>query len=254
MGQVHYVTDGTGPPIVLLHQSPWFGVQYAKVQPLIAAAGFQAIAIDTPGFGRSDLPDHPPSAEEYADNVVLVLDHLKLDRAIVVGHHTGASLAAAFAARHPGRTRGLIMHGLPLYTAEERADRIKTQLHPDTDVYADGSHFAERWRRLQEQFAKGATPESIQWSVLAFLLAGKTEWYGHRAAFSFDMEAALRAVKAPTLVMSNTGDTIHAGAARARVMRPDFGYHEFAGGNSHMMYDDPQPWAAAVIAFARGLG
>jgi pimeloyl-ACP methyl ester carboxylesterase len=252
MGQMHYASLGAGTPVVLLHQTPWFGVQYAKAQPLLAQAGLRAIAPDTPGFGNSDLPDHPPTADEYADNFIAFLDQLKLDKAVFVGHHTGATLAAAVAAKHPDRVSCLVMHGVPLYTAVERADRIKNQLHPNVDIRPDGSHMTERWKRVDEVIQrKTAIPESVQWSVLSFYLAGQHEWYGHNAAFSFDMEAAIPKITAPTLIMSNTADTIHAAAARTLKMRPDFAYHEFPGGNSHMMYDDPKPWAEVVAGFIK---
>ncbi|MBL8629457.1 MAG: alpha/beta hydrolase [Rhodospirillaceae bacterium] len=250
MGQVHYSALGDGIPVLLLHQTPWFGVQYAKAQPLLAKQGLRTIAPDTPGFGMSDLPDHPPTAEEYADNVVAVMDQLGIKRAAIVGHHTGATLAAATAAKHPDRVSCVVLHGVPLYTADERADRLKNQLHPNIDILPDGSHIQTRWKRVDETISrKTAEPESVQWSVLSFYLAGQHEWYGHQAAFTFDMEVALKSIKAPTLVLSNTADSIHAAAARALKLRPDFAYHEFQGGNSHMMYDDPAPWAAAVGAF-----
>ncbi|MBL8645477.1 MAG: alpha/beta hydrolase [Rhodospirillaceae bacterium] len=252
MGQMHYSAAGDGPPVILLHQTPWFGVQYAKAQPLLAQEGLRVIVPDTPGYGFSDLPDHAPTADEYADNLAAFMDRLGLDQATLVGHHTGATLAAALAARHPGRVRGLVLHGVPLYTAEERADRLKNQLHPNTALSSDGGHLTARWKRVDEVFMRGtATAESLQWSVLSFYLAGPTEWYGHQAAFTFDMEQALRRVTAPTLIMSNTADTIHGAAARALKLRPDFAYHEFAGGNAHMMYDDPGPWAAIVAAFVK---
>jgi pimeloyl-ACP methyl ester carboxylesterase len=248
-GQVHYASAGEGKPIVLLHQTPWFGVQYAKVQPLLGRGGFRAIAIDTPGYGHSDLPDHPPTVEEYADNLIPLLDHFGIGKAVIAGHHTGASIAAGFAARHPARTAALVLHGVPLYTPEERAERMANQLHPDTDIAADGSHLTRRWSRVADRFARGASLESVQWSVLAFWLAGRHEWYGHRAAFTFDMATALTAIAAPTLIVSNTADSLHAAAARALKLRPDFAYQEFPGGTSHLIYDEADAWAAAVLAF-----
>jgi pimeloyl-ACP methyl ester carboxylesterase len=253
MGQVHYGIAGTGTPILLLHQTPWFCIQYARAQPLLAAGGMTAVVVDTPGYGFSDLPHAPPTIENYADNLVALLDHLGFEKVVIGGHHTGASIASAFAARHPQRTAGLFMHGLPLYTAEERADRLRTQVHNDTSVWADGGHYTARWQRVKERFAREASAESVQWSVLGFVLAGDTEWYGHDAAFRFEMAAALATVQAPTLVMSNTADSVHMAAARALKLRPDFSYHEFPGGTPHMMYDDPEPWAAAVLRFVDDL-
>lgn len=246
MGQVHYRVMGEGVPLVLLHQTPWFSVQYATAQPLLAAANIQAIAVDTPGFGFSDLPAEQPSIEAYADNLVYVLDALGLERAAVVGFHTGASIAAAFAHRHQARTACLILDGAPLYTAEERRERL-ARPHWDQTLKPDGSHLSDRFAFIRN--LNHAKLESINWSVLSLFLAAEGEHHGHVAAFSYDMAPAIRELSAPTLIISHTDDVLHYAAARILKMRPDFQYKEFEGGNSHVIYDEPEPWAEAVIEF-----
>ncbi len=250
MGQVHYRVMGEGTPLLLLHQTPWFSIQFAKAQPLLAAAGIQTIAIDTPGFGFSDLPAEQPSIETYADNLPLVLDALALERAAVVGYHTGASIAAAFAHRHPTRTACLILDGAPLYTAEERAERLA---RPDWDqtTKPDGSHLTDRFRHILKVSRNEADIESVNWSVLSLFMSGAGEHQGHVAAFSYDMAPAIREIQAPALIISYTADALHHTSARIIKMRPDFKYQEFEGGASHSIYDDPDPWVAAVMSFVK---
>jgi len=251
MGQVHYRVMGEGIPLVLLHQTPWFSVQYATVQPLLAAANIRTIAVDTPGFGFSDLPPEQPTMEEYADNLPYVLDALGLDRVAVAGFHTGASIAAAFAHRHKARTSSLIMDGAPLYTEEERRQRL-SRSHWDQTPKRDGSHLSDRYLYIRDVITKNtAEAESMNWSVMSFFMAGETEHYGHIAAFTYDMAPAIRDIEAPTLIISHTADTLHHAAKRILKMRPDFQYREFEGGNSHIIYDDPAPWADVVIEFVR---
>lgn len=250
MGQVHYRVMGEGTPLVLLHQTPWFSIQYAKVQPLLVAAGFQIIAVDTPGFGFSDLPAEQPTIEGYADNLPYVLDALGLDKAAVAGSHTGASIGAAFAHRHQARTTCLILDGSPLYTEDERRERL-SRPHWDQTPKRDGSHLSDRYEYIRKLTKDTAEAESMNWSVLSFSMAGEAEDYGHIAAFIYDMAPAIREITAPTLLVSHTADTLHAAAGRIRKMRPDFQYQEFEGGNSHIIYDDPEPWADAVIEFVK---
>ena len=45
-GQIHYRAMGEGPAIMLVHQAPWASIQYRAILPLIAAAGYRAIATD----------------------------------------------------------------------------------------------------------------------------------------------------------------------------------------------------------------
>ncbi len=251
MGQVHYRVMGEGIPLLLLHQTPWFSVQYATVQPLLAAANIQSIAVDTPGFGFSDLPSKQPSIEDYADNLTYVLDTLGVDNAAVAGFHTGASIAAAFAHRHKARTTCLILDGAPLYTEAERRERL-SRTHWDQTPKRDGSHLSDRFLFIRDVITKNtAQAESMNWSVLSFFMAGETEHYGHVAAFSYDMAPAIREITAPTLIISHSADTLHPAAERILTMRPDFQYREFEGGNSHVIYDDPGPWADAVIEFVK---
>lgn len=100
------VWDGPGPvPVVLLHglsqQRHFWGpvVRHLAQRPVAA--------LDQRGHGDSDWP----LTAEYgipacADDVVAVLDALGWDRAVVVGHSWGASVALAVAAAHPGRVAG----------------------------------------------------------------------------------------------------------------------------------------------------
>ena len=251
MGQVHYRVNGEGLPLLLLHQTPWFSVQYAKVTPLLTAAGIQAIAVDTPGFGFSDLPPEQPTIAGYADNLPYILDALGLGQVAVAGFHTGASIAAAFAHQHPGRVAALILDGAPLYTEQERQQRL-SRTHWDQTPRRDASHLSDRFAFIRDNITKDtAQAESMTWSVLSFFMAGGTEYYGHTAAFTYDMAPALRAIKAPTLLISHTADTLHGAAQRIRKMRPDFQYQEYEGGNSHIIYDEPEPWADVVIDFVK---
>ena len=251
MGQVHYWVLGEGIPLLLLHQTPWFSVQYATVQPLLAAAGIQSIAVDTPGFGFSDLPSEQPTIEGYADNLPYVLDALGINRAAVAGFHTGASIAAAFAHRHGDRTACLILDGAPLYTEEERQQRL-AQPHADQTPKPDGTHLSERFQVIRDVITRNAAQdESVNWSVLSFFMAGETEHYGHVAAFTYDMAPAIQDMTVPTLIISHTADRLHFAAQRILDMRPDFQYREFEGGNSHVIYDEPEPWARVVIEFVK---
>lgn len=248
MGQVHYRKMGEGVPVLLLHQTPWFSVQYATAMPYLADMGLQVVAPDRPGYGFSDVPDSPPSMEDYADNLVHVLDGLGYDTMVVVGHHTGASVAAAFTHRHPDRVSKLILHGTPLYTKEEQAQRL-ARPHWERWLEKDGAHLSGRFAMRSERLPEGPGLQGVQWSTLSFFMAGETEWYGHVAAFAYDMETALKEIQAPTFVMSHKGDALYRQTARVQTLRPDFAYQEFDGGYSHVMYDDPEPWAEKIGGF-----
>ncbi|NBX58373.1 MAG: alpha/beta fold hydrolase, partial [Gammaproteobacteria bacterium] len=65
--QIHYRALGEGPPVCLLHASPLSSAFMIGQMQALAAAGYRAIALDTPGYGQSDpLPSPPTTLADYA--------------------------------------------------------------------------------------------------------------------------------------------------------------------------------------------
>lgn len=252
VGQVHYRALGDGAPVVLLHQTAWSGVQFQNAMPFIAAAGFRAIAVDSPGYGMSDNFAAPPTVVDFANVLPAVFKGLSLSRAAVVGHHTGASIGAAFAARHPQLVSRIVLHGVPLYTPEERAERL-ARPHFDQTPQPDGSHLVRRWDLARKMSAAASLP-AIQTSLVQFFWAGTKEWYGHHAAFSYDLAPDLKALKMPTLIMSNTGDSLHGVVPRITALRPDFQTAEMPGGTYHVVFDEPEAWSKIVVNYLNAAG
>ncbi len=249
VGLVHYRSQGSGPPVVLLHQTAWNSAQYRRILPLLADAGLRAIALDTPGYGMSDGPPTQPSIEDYAGFALEAISHLGLGVVSLVGHHTGASIAAQAAARAPDAVGRVILHGPPIYTAAERAERL-ARPHFDQTPQPDGSHWTRRWKFLQG-LGGDPQPASIHESLLYFFGAGEKEYYGHVAAWRFDLAKPVARLRMPTLIVSNTGDGIHHFAQRVLELRPDFKYAEIIGGNHYILTEQPARWSEVVIPFLK---
>lgn len=260
MGQVHYRLMGpktgpktgpeTGPVVLLLHQTPWSLVEFADIQPCLAALGIRSLAVDTPGYGMSDAPDGKPTIQQYADNLVPVLDYLKIGKVTVAGQHTGASIAAAFAARHPARVTAVVLHGAPNYNDAERAQRLALP-EMDFTLKPDGSHLSAYYAKLYK--AQGVYPRNlttINWSTLTIFLAGAAD-VAHAAVFNNDMAADLAKIAVPVLVLSDGADALNAIDQRTGAMKPNFRYRKFSDGSAHMLIVEPARWAAIVAAFAR---
>jgi pimeloyl-ACP methyl ester carboxylesterase len=233
MGQVHYRMMGpkTGPVVLLIHQTPWSLIEFADIQPCLAVRGIRSLAIDTPGYGMSDAPDGKPTIQQYADNIPQVLDHLKIGKVVVAGHHTGASIAAAFAARFPARVTGVILHGAPNYNDAERAQRLALP-EPDLTLKPDGSHLSAYYAKLYK--AQGAYPRNlatITWSTLNIFLVGASD-VAHAAVYNNDMASDLRKITVPLLVLSDGADALNAIDQRTGAMKPNFRYEKFSEGQA----------------------
>ena len=250
LGQVHFRTGGEGLPLLLLHQTPQSSLQFRHVFPVLADAGLQVIAPDTPGYGMSDTPGSPPTIEQYAGVLPYVLDHVGVDKVVVAGHHTGASQACEFATAFRDRVRRLVLHGVPWYSDEEREERL-ARLHVDTTLKSDGSHLMDRWNWIQSRVGGVASLEACQMNTVHTFWTGETEWYCHQAAFRYDMTRALKEIDVPVLVLSNTGDAIHYITERLKELRPDFLFRELDGGCVYIIYDEPRRWVNAMIDFVK---
>lgn len=109
--RLHYVERGNGRPLVLLHGNGSM-IQDFESSGLIdlAADSYRVIVFDRPGFGHSSRPRNVIwTPEAQADLFRKALDRLSVQRAIVLGHSWGASVALALATRHPSFVEALVL-------------------------------------------------------------------------------------------------------------------------------------------------
>lgn len=109
--RLHYVDQGSGPPVVLLHGNG-VTLQDFEVSGVLglAAKKHRVIAFDRPGFGYSDRPRSTvwtPSAQ--AALLAAALEQLGIEKAVVVGHSWGTMVALAMALDHPEMVSGLVL-------------------------------------------------------------------------------------------------------------------------------------------------
>lgn len=245
-GQVHYRSHGEGPPVLLVHQAPWASIQYRHILPRLAQAGFRAIAVDLPGHGMSDPPDHP-SIEAYAESMAALLRGLGIGRAIVVGHRGGGLAAGRLAAEHPDLLAGLIMDNAPLFSDDERAARVGRSADRQ-DIAPDGSHFGERWAWVRRVGDPDWSDETVHISVLTYFSHGPWKEHGHLVIPRYDFAPDVARITCPALVIASRRDPLFECGSRLVSARPDWEYAELPGGPG-MVLDRPEEWCAPVLSF-----
>lgn len=108
VGRVHYVDEGSGRPVLMLHGNPTWSFLY---RTLIARLreDFRCVALDYPGFGLSDRPaGYGYTPGEQAQVVHALVEHLDLEDMVVVGQDWGGPIGLWVAAREPKRVGGLV--------------------------------------------------------------------------------------------------------------------------------------------------
>jgi len=250
-GQIHLRQAGNGVPLLLLHQSPLSGGQFEAVLPLLADRGFAAVAMDTPGFGQSDRPDAAIAIAGYADSIPSVFNALGWSAAHVLGHHTGASIAASFAARYPESVERLVLNGLALLSTEERAHFAQFRFAP-LELQADGSHLLAAWNQRIAASPGWSHLGAMHRYVSEMLFNSQFYFWGFEAAFAHDLAADLMSVKAKTLIFTNTGEDLYAASQRAHALRSDFTFAELKGGTHDIVDEQPEAWTNVVEGFLLG--
>ena len=253
LGALHYrhlrarSDDERKPAILLLHQTPFGFAEWVDIQPRLADLGHDAIAPDNPGYGMSDPPPDSVTIADLADNLVDLLNHLNVRRVAVAGHHTGAAIAASFAARHPDRTACAVLHGCPVYDAAERESRL-AQPPPQVALREDGSHLANIFTAIHARAPIPRALSTATWGTLGAWWAGfDTPTY--RAVFANDMAADVDRIRAPARILTDSGDSLHEQDRRVAGRRADFSLEVFSDGGSFSLMLDPNRWAERVTAF-----
>ncbi|HEX9881763.1 MAG TPA: alpha/beta hydrolase [Hyphomicrobium sp.] len=117
--EIAFIDEGDGDPVLLIHgfasnvATNWVDPGWVKT---LTQAGHRVIAYDNRGHGRSaklyGIEDY--GAPLMAEDARRLLDHLKIDRADVMGYSMGARISAFLGLAHPGRVRSLVFGGLGL--------------------------------------------------------------------------------------------------------------------------------------------
>jgi pimeloyl-ACP methyl ester carboxylesterase len=113
--KIRYFVQGKGEPVVLIHG--WLssaGINWALPgTSALLARNYQVIAFDVRGHGLSDKPTREEAyGPELVEDVVRLLDHLKIKKAHIVGYSMGGIITGNFIAKHPDRVLSGTLGGM----------------------------------------------------------------------------------------------------------------------------------------------
>jgi len=259
-GQIHYQSDGSGKPVLFLHQVPTSSEEFTTVIPFMREK-YRAIAMDIIGYGESDKPPRQYNMSDYAQSVIDFLDTLGIKKTSIVGHHTGAAVATEVAASHPDRLDKLIVSGFPLFTEEEleiRRKGIPETLRPTEPLLLkeDGSHMLTVWVQTQRIAGLGqshaARPLSVEDNhaiAMAILKSGARNPELHRALYHYEPQQRLPLIECPTLVLMTPEDQFCSRAETIKNLIPRSRVATITGGGSYFPRQTPEVFALTVMAF-----
>jgi haloalkane dehalogenase len=109
MGLMHYLDEGSGDPIVMVHGNPGWSFEFRHLVKAMAGS-HRCIVPDHIGFGFSEKPyswDYLP--QHHAENLERLLDHLNLQQITFVFNDWGGPIAMHYALKHPERVKHLVI-------------------------------------------------------------------------------------------------------------------------------------------------
>ncbi|MCF5170274.1 alpha/beta fold hydrolase [Pseudomonas canadensis] len=229
--KVYYTRTGHGSPVVLLHgglsNSDYWGNQVKAL-----AAKHTVISIDSRGHGRSSRDDKPYGYDLMADDVVAVLDHLKIPRADIVGWSDGAIIGIDLALRHPDRIGKVFA-----FAANTQTSGVK-------DAVEKNPTFAAFIERAGKEYAKlSPTPKEYDAFVeqISHMWASQPNW----------TDAQLQSIKTPILIADGDHDEAikreHTEYMAATI--PSAGLLILPNTSHFAFLQDPVLFNAAVLGF-----
>lgn len=245
-GQIHCAQAGdpVAAPLLCLHQTPRSWDEYREMLPLLADSSW-VIAVDTLGMGRSASPPGEASIEVYADAAVAALDALDIDRASLMGHHTGGVIAVDVAARYPERVDRLVLSSTAWVDEASRERRRRRRPIDGVETRPDGSHLFELWQRRQG-FYPPNRPDVLERYVHDAIAARDAE-EGHLAVGRYRMEDAVGRIVSPALCIGASADPYAFADLEPLARRIDGAATAVVEGGTVGLLEDKAPEVAAIV-------
>ncbi len=257
---VHYVDEGSGTPILMLHGNPTWSFLYRGIIRELRGS-FRCVALDYPGFGLSTAPPgYGFRAAEHARIVAAVVERLDLSGYVLAGQDWGGPIGLAAAGRDPGRVAGLVLGNTWAWTMERRLAAHVWALGiggpPGRYVVEHLNAFVEVSMRggARRRPPTGAVLEHYR-RPFPTAASRRPTWVFARevtGASAFLREAVAPALDVlgdrPALLPWGDADPVFGAAERNRLARalPRARVHPLAGAGHFIQEDAPEEIAAAI--------
>ena len=267
--RLHYVDEGSGPPILLVHGQPTWSYLYRKMIRPLVAAGYRCIAPDLMGFGLSDKPTDE-SAYTLGRHVELVtglVEKLQLAGVTIVVQDRGGPVGLRYAIDHQDNVRSLVILNtlvkitpVPLlFTFVFRNGGFSSFLVRRLDLFRK-IIFRRGWpfRRpleagVMEQYKMPHPTAATRAGIAAFpkMIPGNDRH--PNAAYISQIDSVLRNWDVPVLVMFSDGDIAFKPTEGQRIaeMVPDGRFQVVRNAGHYLQEDAGEEIAQRMVTFLR---
>ena len=211
--QLYYEETGSGTPVIFIHE---FAGDHRAWEAQVRFFGryFRCVTFAARGFPPSEVPEDGArySQAHARDDIIAVLDHLKIDRAHVVGLSMGGFAALHVGITYPRRARSLVIAGCGYGAEPEKKEKFQAECE------AAAASFEADWGTAAKKYALGPTRVQLQnkdprgWQEFASQLAEHSprgqaltmRGVQMKRPSLYELTEGMRKIDVPTLIV--TGD------------------------------------------------
>jgi len=240
--------EASGTPVVLLHGYTDSMRSYDRVLPHLPRS-LRVFAVTQRGHGASDKPEGSYASDVFARDVAAFMDAVGLERAVIVGHSMGSTVAMRFAVDYPQRTQALVLEGafvpraanaeLTTFLAE-----VSALTDPIDPAFVRGFQQSTLAQPVPAEFFEMVVDESLK--VPASVWKAALEPY--RTA---DFASALTKIRVPTLLVWGDRDAFTGRAEQDSLTQLLAGSRLaiYAGAGHSPHWEEPQRFADEIATF-----
>ena len=248
--RIHAQVCGEGEPL-LLYSGVWAEVRlWERLLPYLA--GFQTIAFDPPGIGRSQRPAYPLSMWSLAQMGTTVLDAFGLESAHVLGVSFGGAVAQQMAFSHPRRVRRLVLASTSFggFAIPGNLEALWHFIHPR-------SYHPERLEQVAGAMFGGrlrSEPQLVRSMHIRRPTDTLAALYRMAGLFGWTSLPWLWAIGRPTLIVAGDDDPVTplVNHEIMAALMPRARLHTVAGGGHLVLLDSAHQVAPVITGFLRG--
>ncbi len=247
---IHYTVEGEGPPVILVHGfSVNADIQWRMKNTIdMLATDYTVVALDNRGHGLSDKPYEPEAyGDEFANDVIRLMDHLGYEKAAVVGYSMGGMITFRIAEKYPERLVCAAPCGFGWAPDEELQPEFAEQLATSLE---SGGGFRPLFEALQPE---GEAPNEAVFNTMNTVLSKLNDEKALAALVRSWItikpdQSALEKNEVPLLSIVGSVDPLHLGAQHMQNYTKNLEVHLIDGRN-HMDALDGTEFNETLKAF-----
>lgn len=250
---LYYELHGSeNAPVLVLNNGILMNAATSWVyQTKTLSKNYRLLQYDCRGQGGSDHPESPYSMDGHADDLSILLDALKVEKAHIAGISYGGEVAQAFALKYPDKVRSLIL----MDTVSEVSSELRLIIQSWVDALKTGDALAffnatVPWNFSSEFIANNKAlleDAKKRYALLDFPAVIRL----CEAFFEVDFTKRLNEIKVPTCIMVGELDLLK-GVRYAEILKkniPHAEYHVLMGAGHASCWERPQEFNSVMLGF-----